>query len=506
MEAGALPRPRPGRGLTLRSRRLLGTLTDERLVEQIRRGNDAAFEVVYDRHSGAILSFCRHMVGSLEEAEDAVQHTFIAAYNDLLVNDRPIKLRAWLYTIARNRCLSMLRARREQAVEEIEVSTVGLADQVQERQDLRELLADMRELPDDQRAALVLAEIGDLPHADIAEVLGVEAAKVKSLVFQARSNLIENRDARAIPCHEIREQLSTLSGGALRRGPLRKHLKACAGCRDFREDVKRQRAMMAAVLPVIPTIGLKHSALAALGIGGGGGAAAAGGAAAGGGILTGLGSAGVATKAAIVLAVGGAAVGGGVAVDHAVTSSPPSSPPSSVEQGTTHRSPVGAGHAQGPPPSTPAQPGTHSGTPSTNATGGVARRVRAHGAPVTKHHGTTHSNNGLGPVHVPAANGHANQQSSSGSHSNSGHGNSGKPSSGGNGGKSSSGGKESHTSAGSRSHGIPAHVPASSQQSQGTASGTASTGSLLGVHGNSVHVHGNPHPVPPGQATLTPAP
>ena len=111
MEASALPRP--SRVLTPRSRRLLGTLSDDRLVEHVRRGNDAAFEVLYDRHSRAILSFCRHMLGTQEEAEDAVQHTFVAGYSDLLASDRPIKLKAWLYTIARNRCLSQLRARRE---------------------------------------------------------------------------------------------------------------------------------------------------------------------------------------------------------------------------------------------------------------------------------------------------------------------------------------------------------------------------------------------------------
>src|SRR4051794_17758537 len=136
MEAGALPRP--GRIPVAKSRRLLLARSDERLVEHVRGGNEAAFEVLYDRHGRAILSFCRHMLGTREEAEDAVQHTFLAAYNDLLASDRPIQLKAWLYTIARNRCLSMLRARREHSVEHVEASTAGLADQVQERQDLRD--------------------------------------------------------------------------------------------------------------------------------------------------------------------------------------------------------------------------------------------------------------------------------------------------------------------------------------------------------------------------------
>ena len=56
---------------------------DELLVEQIRRGNEAAFEVAFQPHAPAILGFCRHMLDSPDEAEDAVQHTFAAANRDL---------------------------------------------------------------------------------------------------------------------------------------------------------------------------------------------------------------------------------------------------------------------------------------------------------------------------------------------------------------------------------------------------------------------------------------
>src|SRR5437016_14489983 len=122
MEVSSLPRA--GDGLVPRSRRLSRLLSDERLVEQIRGGSEAAFEAVYDRHHRGLLAFCRHMLGTREEAEDALQHTFIAAYRALRSSDDPIALKAWLYAIARNRCLSMLRARREQAsLEDVEPAT-----------------------------------------------------------------------------------------------------------------------------------------------------------------------------------------------------------------------------------------------------------------------------------------------------------------------------------------------------------------------------------------------
>src|SRR5215210_343557 len=232
-------------GLTIpRSRKLLAAFGDERLVGQLRRGNDAAFEVLYDRHHSAVLSYCRHMLGSRDEAEDALQQAFVSAHADIVSSDKPIRFKAWIFTIARNRCLSILRARREQPSEDLDrISTEGLGEQVQQREELRELLSDLHELPDDQRSALILSELGDLSHAEVAEVIECEVAKVKSLVFQARSGLIERRHARETPCEEIREQIATLRGGSLRRGPLRRHLKACPGCAEFREEVRRQRQM-----------------------------------------------------------------------------------------------------------------------------------------------------------------------------------------------------------------------------------------------------------------------
>ena len=138
-----------------------------------------------------------------------MQQTFISAYDALRADERDIRLKPWLYAIARNRCLSILRARREQPAELDDVPTAGLSEEVQQRADLRELLRDLRGFPVDQRAALVLSELGDLSHAEVGAVVGCEVAKVKSLVFQARSSLIETRKARDIPCNEIREQLAT---------------------------------------------------------------------------------------------------------------------------------------------------------------------------------------------------------------------------------------------------------------------------------------------------------
>jgi RNA polymerase sigma factor (sigma-70 family) len=397
MEAHALPRT--GRLFLPRSKKLLAALSDERLVEQVRRGNEAAFEVVFDRHHRGILSFCRHMLASPDEAEDAVQQTFISAFDSLQGSERDVKLKAWLYTIARNRCLSILRARREQPAELDDVPTVGLAEEVQQRSDLRELLDDLRGLPVDQRAALVLSEIGDLSHADVGAIVGCEAAKVKSLVFQARSSLIESRRARDIPCSEIREQLATATGGALRRGPLRRHLRACEGCAEFRDEVMRQRKAIALLLPVIPSLGLKKGALAALGIGGGGGAGGAAAGLGGGGIAS-LASSSAAVKVVAVV-VASVAVGGGIVLEHG--SSPPTA---DAAQGPAAGPHARASHpsASGPGAIRAAVHGraAHAGGKSKHSrhAGGSGSASRKRGNSASAHNGT-----GGGKAHQHAGHG-----------------------------------------------------------------------------------------------------
>jgi len=336
--------------------RMLRMAPDERLVALVRDGSEPAFEAIYERHHRGILAFCRHMLGSVHEAEDAVQHTFLAAYRDLLVSEKPIVLRPWLYAIARNRSLSILRARRERPAfdeEALEVATEGLGAQVQRRQDLREMLADLARLPAEQRGALVLAELGDLSHEEIADVIGVHKEKVKALVFQARESLAVGRQARETPCAEVREELATARGAALRRAPLRRHLGECAGCRAFRDETKRQRRAMAAILPVIPTAGLRAGSLPWI-VGGGsaaggglaGGAAAGGGVAAGGATATGgagLLATGTAAKVLAVLAVAGATAGGVAAVHERRSSAEQPTTERASQRAAAERSPIGQG-------------------------------------------------------------------------------------------------------------------------------------------------------------------
>ena len=131
----------------------------------------------------------------------------------------------------------------------------NLAAEVQRRQDLRDLLHDVGGLPEEQRAALVLAEVGEVSHDEIAQVLGVPQEKVKALVFQARSSLIASHDARETPCEDIRDAARRAAGrraaAELAPAPPEGLSRAAAISAPPLQD---QRKMLALALPVAPTL------------------------------------------------------------------------------------------------------------------------------------------------------------------------------------------------------------------------------------------------------------
>ena len=219
----------------------------------------------------------------------------------------------------------MLRAQHEDLPEDLERATAGLDAEVQVLADLRELVADLQELPEDQRAALLLSEIRDLSHAEVAEVLGCKATQVGARAPCAGGPA--RGDARDADCEEIRVELAAARGGGFRRGRLRHHLNSCPACSTYREQVSQQRKMLVVVLPVVPSLGLKADVLAAIGLGGG---AASGGLAAGSAAATGVGAGAVATGggiattatvakiAAVAVIAGGSGIAGISAIDRGV--------------------------------------------------------------------------------------------------------------------------------------------------------------------------------------------
>ncbi|HVD37952.1 MAG TPA: RNA polymerase sigma factor [Solirubrobacterales bacterium] len=305
MEASALTHA-SRRGLLARRSPLLKLQGDEKLIAMARAGNPGAFEAIVDRYQGRLLGFCRQMLGSTEDAEDVLQEVFVNAYRAMLADEREINLRPWLYRIARNRCLNYLRKPKADAQESMdmvpEVDAASTAERVHNREEFRQILSDVNKLPETQRSALLLREMDALSYEEIAAAMDTTVPSVKSLLVRARISLTEASQARLLTCGEVRIELSEAAEGLRKASaPVRRHVRECEECANFRSALRSNEKALAALFPVGPLIAFKGFVLSKLGLGGAGGA--------------GAGATGAGTATAGAGAVGGAAAafGGGSA-------------------------------------------------------------------------------------------------------------------------------------------------------------------------------------------------
>ncbi len=173
----------------------LTTCSDDDLVARFRGGDDAPFDVLHRRYRSQLIAFARRMLSATgHDAEDVVQDAFIRAYRGLRVTDRPMALRPWLYMIVRNRALDELRSPQRAGAYDDEfalhaVPTADAAQCAQERDDMRQLVAEIARLPERQRMALVMREFDGCSHVETARRLHTTVPATKSLIIRARSNL-----------------------------------------------------------------------------------------------------------------------------------------------------------------------------------------------------------------------------------------------------------------------------------------------------------------------------
>jgi RNA polymerase sigma factor (sigma-70 family) len=348
MEAGALNHTSAVLpGLTGRSP-LLRLKSDEQLIALTRKGQHGAFETLVQRYQSRLLAFCRHMLNSTEDAEDVLQEVFAASFNAMIADTRPINARPWLYRIARNRCLNHLRRPTSAGQDSMDIferdGGATTADTVHKREEFRQIVADVQDLPETQRTALLLREIDALSYDDIATAMDTTVPSVKSLLVRARVSLAEAAEARLLTCDEVRLELGQVAEGlAKSSAPARRHLKGCERCRVFKGELRRANRALAAVYPLGPLVIVKKFIGAKVGFGAGastaggssggglaGGAAAAAGSAAGGagasagaGGLLSAGLSTVASKAVAGFAAAAIVTAGAVEAKH-VTEQPQS--------------------------------------------------------------------------------------------------------------------------------------------------------------------------------------
>ncbi len=269
---------------------------------------------IFERHHQALHRYCHSIVGNSHDAADALQNTMIKALRALPGEQREIVLRPWLYRIAHNESISLLRARRPEsdldaAAHLSDPATAGL---VESRDRLRSLTDDLGELTERQRGALLMRELGGLEFTEVAEALDSTPAAAKQSVYEARCALQDMQEGRDMPCETVRRALSDGDRRTLRGMRIRGHLRACASCREFETAMRHRPVALAAMIPPLPiaaATAMLHSIIGATGTHGGGGFAA--GLAGTAKTATGL---SLAAKAATVVAVSATLAGGAVYV------------------------------------------------------------------------------------------------------------------------------------------------------------------------------------------------
>ncbi len=242
--------------------------SDDSLVLRAAEGDRRAFEEIYSRYHQDLYRFCLAMLGNPQDAQDALQNTMVKVLRALPGEKREIRLKPWLYRIARNESVETLRKRRDNLELEREQGTVGaagVAGVAETRDRLRVLLADLERLPERQRAAVVMRELSGLDFDQIGAAFGTSAAVARQTLYEARLSLRQMEAGREMQCAEVTRALSDADGRVARRREIRAHLRSCAGCRAFRAEIAERHQNLAALapLPLAASAGLLHSVLGA---------------------------------------------------------------------------------------------------------------------------------------------------------------------------------------------------------------------------------------------------
>lgn len=260
-------------------------LSDERLTRRAVAGDERAFGAIFRRYHQSLYRFCLAIVGNPQDAQDALQNTMMKVLRALPGEERRIELKPWLYRIAHNESIDLLRRRRETRELDAEQAApgYGLAEDAATRERLRRLIADLKELPERQREVLVMRELSGLDFEEIGAALDTSGAVARQTLYEARQSLRQMEEGREMSCSVVSRALSDGDGRVTRRRDVRAHLRSCPACRAFRDEIQSRQRDLAALspLPLAAAAGMLHGLLGGSpGAGGGGLAATLGGGAA----------------------------------------------------------------------------------------------------------------------------------------------------------------------------------------------------------------------------------
>jgi RNA polymerase sigma-70 factor (ECF subfamily) len=164
---------------------------DRQLVRLVLAGRTDAFRALVDHHQQSVFRFASKLLGNWEAAEDVTQEVFLAAFANLSSYDPSrAAFSTWLFTIARNRCINLLKRRQPIPLNQLDaIRDVASTDPMAYQELSQQLDRALAALPVEQRSAFVLAEIEELPYAEIARIEQTSLGTVKSRIHRAKQRL-----------------------------------------------------------------------------------------------------------------------------------------------------------------------------------------------------------------------------------------------------------------------------------------------------------------------------
>lgn len=173
------------------------------IMSEVARGKVEAFRGLFDLHHRGVMNLAYRFTGNREDAEEITQNVFIKVFKAAGKYIPKAKFTTWLYTIARNECISFHR-KRSRSTRPLEISLDSgeggripesvedlPSKELQRKQRRAEILQALSSLPPNQKLALELQRFQGLSYAEIADVLGRSISAVESLLFRARKTLMK---------------------------------------------------------------------------------------------------------------------------------------------------------------------------------------------------------------------------------------------------------------------------------------------------------------------------
>ncbi|MHC4461454.1 MAG: RNA polymerase sigma factor [Planctomycetota bacterium] len=187
----------------------LRALSAEELAHQAQQGCEASFTALAERYRVRLFHFLHHKTGSVQDAEDLVQDTFVKAYKNIHRYSNSWKFSTWLFTIARRLASSHYRSlRRSQSVSEVESGSLEPEEMATQEEARQSLWAMARGLSKNQYQALRLRYAEDMSIKEIAQVLRKSQVNVKVILYRARINMAERLRNTAVE-DEAADQMSS---------------------------------------------------------------------------------------------------------------------------------------------------------------------------------------------------------------------------------------------------------------------------------------------------------